>query len=61
MTPHFHGIHPAEMQGVPGVGAGVILRGQAVTYQFDAIPFGLHHVGPLAEHIAQGMYGTCLG
>ena len=35
--------------------------GQAVTYQFDAIPFGLHHVGPLAEHIAQGMYGTCLG
>ena len=42
MTPHLHGIHPAEMHGVPGVGAGVILPGQAVTYQFDAIPFGLH-------------------
>jgi FtsP/CotA-like multicopper oxidase with cupredoxin domain len=61
-TMHFHGIHPAEMDGVPMVGRGVILPGESFTYIFDALPFGLHlyhcHVGPLAEHIARGMYGT---
>jgi len=61
-TMHFHGIHPAEMDGVPGIGAGVIEPGQTSIYEFDAEPFGLHlyhcHVGPLAEHIARGMYGT---
>jgi FtsP/CotA-like multicopper oxidase with cupredoxin domain len=61
-TLHFHGIHPAEMDGVPGVGRGVIQPGQSFTYEFDAQPFGLHlyhcHVSPLAEHIARGMYGT---
>lgn len=61
-TVHFHGIHPAEMDGVPQVGRGVISPGEEFTYTFDAEPFGLHlyhcHVGPLAEHIARGMYGT---
>jgi FtsP/CotA-like multicopper oxidase with cupredoxin domain len=61
-TMHFHGIHPAEMDGVPGNGPGVIAPGQTATYEFNAEPFGLHlyhcHVGPLAEHIARGMYGT---
>ena len=61
-TMHFHGIHPAEMDGVPGNGPGVIAPGQTATYEFAAEPFGLHlyhcHVGPLAEHIARGMYGT---
>jgi FtsP/CotA-like multicopper oxidase with cupredoxin domain len=61
-TMHFHGIHPAEMDGVPGVGRGVIPPGEDFVYEFDAEPFGLHlyhcHVGPLAEHIARGMYGT---
>jgi FtsP/CotA-like multicopper oxidase with cupredoxin domain len=61
-TMHFHGLHPAEMDGVPGIGAGVIEPGQTTTYEFDAVPFGLHlyhcHVGPLAEHIARGLYGT---
>ena len=61
-TMHFHGIHPAEMDGVPLIGRGVILPGESFTYTFDAEPFGLHlyhcHVGPLAEHIARGMYGT---
>ncbi|MBA2456648.1 MAG: multicopper oxidase domain-containing protein [Nocardioidaceae bacterium] len=61
-TMHFHGIHPAEMDGVPMVGRGVISPGESFTYTFDAEPFGLHlyhcHVGPLAEHIARGMYGT---
>lgn len=61
-TMHFHGIHPAEMDGVPLVGRGAISPGESFTYTFDAEPFGLHlyhcHVGPLAEHIARGMYGT---
>ncbi|WP_406235955.1 multicopper oxidase domain-containing protein [Nocardia sp. NBC_01009] len=61
-TLHFHGIHPAEMDGIPGIGRGVINPGESFTYEFDATPFGLHlfhcHVGPLAEHIARGMYGT---
>ncbi|WP_431955674.1 multicopper oxidase domain-containing protein [Nocardia lijiangensis] len=61
-TMHFHGIHPAEMDGTPGLGAGLIEPGQTTVYEFDATPFGLHlyhcHVGPLAEHIARGMYGT---
>ncbi len=61
-TMHFHGIHPAEMDGVPGVGPGMIRPGKSVVYEFDAEPFGMHlyhcHVGPLAEHIARGMYGA---
>ena len=61
-TMHFHGIHTAEMDGVPMVARGIIAPGEEFTYTFDAQPFGLHlfhcHVGPLAEHIARGMYGT---
>ncbi|MEJ3652497.1 multicopper oxidase domain-containing protein [Actinomycetes bacterium KLBMP 9759] len=61
-TMHFHGIHPADMDGVPMIGRGIIGPGEEFTYTFDAEPFGLHlyhcHVGPLAEHIARGMYGT---
>ncbi len=61
-TMHFHGVHPAGMDGIPGVGRGVIEPGAEFVYEFDAQPFGLHlfhcHVGPLAEHIARGMYGT---
>jgi FtsP/CotA-like multicopper oxidase with cupredoxin domain len=61
-TIHFHGIHPAAMDGLPGVGPGVVQPGKAVTYEFEADPFGLHlyhcHVSPLAEHIARGMYGA---
>jgi manganese oxidase len=61
-TMHFHGIHPAEMDGVPGVGAGQIAPGASTVYEFDALPAGLHlyhcHVRPLAEHIAKGLYGA---
>jgi FtsP/CotA-like multicopper oxidase with cupredoxin domain len=61
-TIHFHGLHPAEMDGVPGVGAGLIEPGGSTTYEFEAEPFGLHlyhcHTSPLAEHIARGLYGT---
>lgn len=61
-TMHFHGIHPAEQDGVPGLGAGEIPPGGTTTYEFEAEPFGLHlyhcHVRPLAEHIAKGLYGA---
>jgi FtsP/CotA-like multicopper oxidase with cupredoxin domain len=61
-TIHFHGLHPSEMDGVPGLGAGLLDKGEETTYEFVAEPFGLHlyhcHAGPLAEHIARGLYGT---
>ena len=60
---HFHGIHPGVMDGVPGSGpGGYIEPGNSFTYEFEAVPFGLHlyhcHVFPLARHIAKGLYGT---
>ncbi len=61
-TIHFHGIHPAAMDGVAGLGDGEIAPGDRTVYEFDAAPFGLQlyhcHVRPLAEHIAKGLYGT---
>jgi FtsP/CotA-like multicopper oxidase with cupredoxin domain len=61
-TIHFHGIHPAAMDGVAGIGDGEIAPGGRTVYEFDAAPFGLQlyhcHVRPLAEHIAKGLYGT---
>jgi FtsP/CotA-like multicopper oxidase with cupredoxin domain len=65
-TIHFHGIHPALMDGVPGVGegrgSGLIQPGEGFTYEFEAEPFGLHHyhchTSPLAAHIHKGLYGT---
>jgi len=63
-TMHFHGIHTAEMDGMPGIGAGNIDRGLSTTYEFDASPFGTHlyhcHTSPLAPHIAKGLYGAFL-
>lgn len=61
-TIHFHGVHKAEMDGVPGIGRGDILPGETFTYEFDAFPFGLHlyhcHSAPLKRHIHKGLYGT---
>jgi FtsP/CotA-like multicopper oxidase with cupredoxin domain len=61
-TIHFHGIHTAAMDGVPGAGPGLIQPGQSFIYEFDAEPFGLHlyhcHAFPLARHIAKGLYGA---
>jgi FtsP/CotA-like multicopper oxidase with cupredoxin domain len=57
---HFHGIHSARMDGVPG--AGVIDPGGEFVYEFDARPFGCHlyhcHTLPLTRHIHKGMYGA---
>ena len=65
-TMHFHGVHTALMDGMPGIGenkgGGQIEPGGRFTYEFDASPFGLHlyhcHVSPLAPHIARGLYGA---
>jgi FtsP/CotA-like multicopper oxidase with cupredoxin domain len=57
-TIHFHGIHPAGMDGV----FEPVPPGATFTYEFDAEPFGLHlyhcHVAPLASHISRGLYGA---
>ncbi|TAK27789.1 MAG: copper oxidase [Nitrosarchaeum sp.] len=58
-TMHFHGIHPAEMDGVfETVGPD----GGQFTYEFEAGPVGVHpyhcHVMPLEEHISHGLYGV---
>ena len=61
-TIHFHGIHPYEMDGVPGAGPGMINPGEVFTYEFDAEPFGCHvyhcHAIPLKRHIHKGLYGA---
>ena len=58
-TIHFHGIHPAAMDGVPG--AGEIIGGEEFVYDFIAEPFGTHlyhcHSTPLPTHIHRGLYG----
>jgi FtsP/CotA-like multicopper oxidase with cupredoxin domain len=61
-TIHFHGLHSARMDGVPGVGAGSIQPGDRTVYEFDAFPFGCHlyhcHSSPLKRHIHKGLYGA---
>ncbi|HJW91893.1 MAG TPA: multicopper oxidase domain-containing protein [Anaerolineales bacterium] len=61
-TIHFHGIHSAAMDGVPGSGAGMIPAGGETVYEFDAFPFGCHlyhcHATPLKRHIHKGLYGA---
>jgi len=61
-TIHFHGIHSARMDGVPGVGAGMINPGERFVYEFEAQPFGCHlyhcHAIPLKRHIHKGLYGA---
>jgi FtsP/CotA-like multicopper oxidase with cupredoxin domain len=57
-TVHFHGIHPARMDGV----YEVVQPGESFVYEFEARPFGLHpyhcHSIPLKRHIAKGLYGA---
>ena len=62
-TIHFHGVHPFEMDGVPGSGPGGHVEvGQSYVYEFDAEPFGCHfyhcHSFPLKRHIHKGLYGA---
>ena len=57
-TIHFHGIHPANMDGV----FEVVEPGASYTYQFPARPYGMQlyhcHSTPLKKHIAKGLYGA---
>ncbi|MBI2881618.1 MAG: multicopper oxidase domain-containing protein [Candidatus Tectomicrobia bacterium] len=57
-TLHFHGIHPAHMDGV----FELVPPGGTFTYEFDAEPYGIHlyhcHAMPLKAHIMKGLYGT---
>lgn len=53
---HFHGLHPAEMDGIEP-----IRHGKTMVYEFDAVPYGVHpyhcHVAPVTRHISKGLYG----
>jgi manganese oxidase len=57
-TIHFHGFHPANMDGV----FELVGKGQEFVYEFDAEPAGLHlyhcHTSPLRKHIEKGLYGA---
>src|SRR5919107_5001528 len=57
-TIHFHGFHPANMDGV----FELVSPGGEFTYEFDAEPFGMHlyhcHTSPLRKHIEKGLYGA---
>ena len=53
---HFHGVHPAEVDGIRPV-----RNSAAAIYEFDAEPFGVHlyhcHTAPVSRHIGKGLYG----
>jgi FtsP/CotA-like multicopper oxidase with cupredoxin domain len=57
-TIHFHGIHPANMDGV----FENVLPGGSFTYEFRAHPYGMQlyhcHATPLKKHIHKGLYGA---
>jgi FtsP/CotA-like multicopper oxidase with cupredoxin domain len=57
-TIHFHGIHPADMDGV----FEIVNPGDSLIYQFPARPYGMHlyhcHATPLKKHIHKGLYGA---
>jgi FtsP/CotA-like multicopper oxidase with cupredoxin domain len=55
---HFHGIHPANMDGV----FEIVEPGGEFTYEFPARPAGMQlyhcHATPLKKHIHKGLYGA---
>jgi FtsP/CotA-like multicopper oxidase with cupredoxin domain len=57
-TIHFHGIHPADMDGV----FEVVEPGGSYTYRFEARPAAMQlyhcHSTPLKKHIHKGLYGA---
>jgi FtsP/CotA-like multicopper oxidase with cupredoxin domain len=59
-TIHFHGIHPANMDGV----FEIVDVGQSFTYEFPARPHGMQlyhcHSTPLKKHIHKGLYGALI-
>ena len=59
-TIHFHGIHPANLDGV----FEIVESGDSFTYEFEARPAGFHpyhcHATPLKKHIHKGLYGSLI-
>jgi FtsP/CotA-like multicopper oxidase with cupredoxin domain len=59
-TIHFHGIHPANMDGV----FEIVAPGDEFTYEFPARPYGMQlyhcHSTPLKKHIHKGLYGALI-
>ncbi len=59
-TIHFHGIHPAKMDGV----FELVPPGGTYTYEFVAAPFGIMpyhcHTMPTSQHIQNGLYGMLI-
>ena len=57
-TIHFHGIHPANMDGV----FEIVQPGREFSYEFEAKPAGMQlyhcHATPLKKHIHKGLYGA---
>ncbi|MFQ6539840.1 MULTISPECIES: multicopper oxidase domain-containing protein [Aphanothece] len=53
---HFHGSHPAAMDGIRPVRSR-----RSMVYEFDADPVGVHpyhcHVEPVTRHVSKGLYG----
>lgn len=56
---HFHGIHPAEMDGIKPV-----RHDKTFIYEFEANPYGVHlyhcHVAPVTRHVGKGLYGLLI-
>ncbi|MCI0354585.1 MAG: multicopper oxidase domain-containing protein [Acidobacteria bacterium] len=59
-TIHFHGIHPAKMDGV----FELVPPGGRYTYEFVAAPYGIMpyhcHTMPASQHIQNGLYGMMI-
>ena len=59
-TIHFHGIHPANMDGV----FELVPPGESFTYEFIAQPYGIMpyhcHSMPTSQHIHNGLYGMMI-
>ncbi len=57
-TIHFHGVHPAGMDGV----FEAVDPGDSFLYEFEAAPWGCHlyhcHSVPLKRHVHKGLYGA---
>jgi manganese oxidase len=58
-TIHFHGTHPAAMDGVKPVKHNAVF-----IYEFDADSFGIYpyhcHIEPVTRHIGKGLYGMLI-
>jgi manganese oxidase len=59
-TIHFHGTHPARMDG----SVEIVKPGSSFVYEMKARPYGMHlyhcHARPLASHIGRGLYGALI-